>query len=99
MAREGSIEYGLQATGAPGRSVCNPGRDLEYPASADAGEDSFSLVPLMKGADQPHRSHAISTACQGQPSFRDGPWKLILGQGKKVQGIDGNVQLFHLERI
>ncbi len=63
---------------------------------ADAGEDSFSLVPLMKGADQPHRSHAISTACQGQPSFRDGPWKLILGQGKKVQGIEGNVQLFHL---
>lgn len=44
----------------------------------NAGEDSFSLVPLLKGEDRPIRTHSIGTACGGTPSLREGPWKLVL---------------------
>jgi arylsulfatase A len=43
-----------------------------------AGEDSFSLLPLLKGGEAPVRTHAISCAADGTPSLRDGPWKLTL---------------------
>lgn len=33
----------------------------------NAGEDSFSLLPLLKGADKPIREHAVSCAVQGTP--------------------------------
>ncbi|MFN9592974.1 MAG: sulfatase family protein [Pirellulaceae bacterium] len=42
-----------------------------------AGEDSFSFLPLLKGSQEPIREHAVSTACDGLPSFRMGPWKYI----------------------
>ncbi len=41
----------------------------------NAGEDSFSLVPLLKGSDKPIRPHAVS--CGGVPGLRRGDWKLI----------------------
>jgi arylsulfatase A len=41
------------------------------------GEDSFSMVPLLKGEDRPIRNNAVNTACGGTPSFREGPWKYI----------------------
>lgn len=44
----------------------------------DAGEDSFSLMPLFEGRDTPVRRHAVSCASTGIPGFRDGQWKLIL---------------------
>jgi arylsulfatase A-like enzyme len=42
-----------------------------------AGEDSFSFLPLLKGADQPIRQHAVSCAASGVPALRCGDWKLI----------------------
>lgn len=48
---------------------------------ADAGEDSFSLMPLVRGGREPVRRHAVSCAMSGLASIRDGQWKLILGRG------------------
>ncbi len=45
-----------------------------------AGEDSFSFLPLLKGATQPIRTHAISCAAAGTPSLRLGNWKYIASQ-------------------
>ncbi|MFM7590894.1 MAG: sulfatase-like hydrolase/transferase, partial [Isosphaeraceae bacterium] len=44
----------------------------------NAGEDSFSLLPILRGEDRPVRETAVSTANIGIPGFRQGPWKLIL---------------------
>ncbi len=52
-----------------------------------AGEDSFSLLPLLKGADQPIRRHAISCGANGTPGLRSEGWKYIPG---------GKPQLYHL---
>jgi len=60
----------------------------------NAGEDSFSLLPLLKGGDQPVRPHGVNTACNGVPSIRRGPWKLILQRDEQA-GTD--VQLYNLE--
>lgn len=46
-----------------------------------AGEDSFSLMRLLRGEDKPIRQHAISHAASGLPSIRQGSWKLIAGGG------------------
>ena len=46
----------------------------------EAGEDSFSFLPLLKGATQPIRTHAISCAAAGTPSLRLGNWKYIASQ-------------------
>ncbi|MCL4194098.1 MAG: arylsulfatase [Thermoguttaceae bacterium] len=65
----------------------------------NAGEDSFSLLPLLRGDDKPTREHAVSCAANGVPALRVGPWKLLLGSGaggfNKDRGEDG-VQLFNL---
>jgi arylsulfatase A-like enzyme len=44
---------------------------------ASAGEDSFSLLPLLRGADKPVREHAVSCAANGVQGVRKGSWKLI----------------------
>lgn len=46
----------------------------------NAGEDSVSLMPLLKGGDKPTREFAISHASSGLPSLRKGSWKIIFGQ-------------------
>lgn len=43
----------------------------------NAGEDSFSLLPLLQGNDHAVRAHAISCASSGVPALRSGAWKLI----------------------
>jgi arylsulfatase A-like enzyme len=43
----------------------------------EAGVDSFSILPLLKGSDKPVRTHAVSCAGSGVPGFRSGEWKLI----------------------
>ncbi|MCY2990000.1 MAG: arylsulfatase [Planctomycetota bacterium] len=43
----------------------------------NAGEDSFSLLPLLRGEDKPIRQHAVSCAMSGVPALRNGDWKLI----------------------
>lgn len=65
---------------------------VKLPASA--GEDSFSLLPLLQGADNPIRPHGINTACNGIPSIRRGPWKLVLQPDDKA---NTDVQLFNLD--
>lgn len=66
----------------------------------DAGEDSFSLLSLLKGADKTIRENAVSASISGFPTLRAGPWKLILGPGSCgwSPGDDGEpVQLYNLE--
>ncbi len=46
----------------------------------EAGEDSFSFLPLLKGSTQPTREHAVSCAAAGTPSLRLGNWKYIATQ-------------------
>lgn len=65
----------------------------------NAAEDSFSLLPLLRGEDRAVREHAVSCAVNGMPALRSGPWKLILGpggggflRGHETQG----VQLYNL---
>jgi arylsulfatase A-like enzyme len=43
----------------------------------NAGEDSFSLLPLLRGEDKPIRANAVSCAARGVAGLRKGPWKLI----------------------
>ena len=51
---------------------------LGTPLPAHAGEDSFSLLPLLRGGTAPVRENAVSCASTGTPGFRSGSWKLIL---------------------
>jgi arylsulfatase A-like enzyme len=60
----------------------------------NAGEDSFSLMPLLKGEDRPIRTHAINTACAGTPSLREGAWKLVLAADPVMKT---PVQLYNLD--
>ena len=48
---------------------------------ANAGEDSFSLLPLLQGGDQPVREHAVESVGGRPAGVRKGPWKLIFGPG------------------
>lgn len=50
------------------------------PLPATAGEDSVSLLPLIRGEDRPVREHAISAGMHGVPALRVGSWKLISGR-------------------
>jgi arylsulfatase A-like enzyme len=43
----------------------------------DAGEDSVSLLPVLRGERASVRTYAISCAVNGVQALRDGPWKLI----------------------
>ena len=46
---------------------------------ANAGEDSFSLLPLLRGAREPVRDHAVSHGSSGLPALRIGLWKMLFG--------------------
>jgi arylsulfatase A len=52
---------------------------LDTPLPDNAGEDSFSLLPVLKGNDKPIRPHAVSCAAAGTPGLRQGDWKFIPG--------------------
>jgi arylsulfatase A len=60
----------------------------------NAGEDSFSLLPLLRGRDEPVRPTAVSCASSGVPGLRRGPWKLILQPDPKAKT---DVQLYNLD--
>jgi arylsulfatase A-like enzyme len=45
----------------------------------NAGEDSFSLLPLLRGGDAPIRQYAVSQGSAGLLAIRRGTWKLIVG--------------------
>ncbi|MEY2726190.1 MAG: hypothetical protein RLZZ458_2057 [Planctomycetota bacterium] len=57
----------------------------------DAGEDSFSLLPILKGSDHPVRQHAVSTACNGLPSFRAGHWKYVANAEPELYKLDEDI--------
>jgi len=66
----------------------------------DAGEDSFSLLPLLTGDDRPVRQTAVSQSSSGLPALREGPWKLIFGPGSggwSKGGDDQPAQLYNLD--
>lgn len=45
----------------------------------DQAEDSFSLLPILKGVDKPVRQSVIHHSGNGTFAFRKGDWKLIPG--------------------
>jgi arylsulfatase A len=65
-----------------------------------AGEDSFSLMPLLKGEDKPIRQNAVSASINGIPSVRSGTWKYIPAAGSGGWGKGGDqsqpIQLYDL---
>jgi len=66
----------------------------------DAGEDSFSLLPLLRGEDREVRQTAVSQSIRGLLAVRLGPWKLIFGKGSGgwTSGKDAHPgQLYNLE--
>lgn len=68
---------------------------------ADAGEDSFDFLPLLRGEDTAVREHAVSSSIRGVPSVRSGPWKYIPAPGSGGWGQGGDqtqaVQLYNLD--
>ena len=66
----------------------------------DTGEDSFDLMPLLKGAKETVRSHAVSAAISGLPAVRMGQWKFIPARGSGGWGKGGDqsqpLQLYDL---
>ncbi len=65
-----------------------------------AGEDSFSLMPLLKGEDKPIRENAVSASIGGTPAVRSGSWKYIPAPGSGGWGQGGDqsqpVQIYNL---
>lgn len=53
------------------------------PLPQNAGEDSFSFPPVLRGTGEaPHRrTSLVNDSSGGLFAIREGPWKLILGQG------------------
>lgn len=59
----------------------------------NAGEDSFSMLPILKGEDQPIREHAVSCASSGIPGLRVGSWKLVMAPDAAAKT---DVELYNL---
>ena len=66
----------------------------------NAGEDSFSMMPLLEGGNEAIRDHAVSAASSGLPAVRLGRWKYIPAPGSGGWGKGGDpsqpVQLYDL---
>ena len=66
----------------------------------NAGEDSFSLLPLLRGEDKPIRANAVSASSGGVPALRLGNWNYIPAPGSGGWGTGGDqsqpVQLYNL---
>jgi arylsulfatase A-like enzyme len=54
-------------------------------------EDSFSLLPLLKGENIPVRPHAISCAASGTPGLREGDWKFIPGKDHQLYNLADDI--------
>lgn len=70
---------------------------------ADAGPDSFSLLPVLNGSDQPVRESIIHHSIDGMFAIRKGKWKFIDGKGsggwsmKTGKAEDPDGQLYDME--
>lgn len=73
---------------------------LGWQLPENVGEDSFSLLPLLKGDPSPVRDHSISCSSSGVPSLRNGDWKYIAAPGSGGWGKGGDqtqpLQLYDL---
>ena len=47
----------------------------------NAGEDSVSIYPLLRGEDRPVRRHVVHHSITGKFAIRSGKWKLVLCAG------------------
>ncbi len=54
---------------------------LGKPLPSDAGEDSFSFLPVLLGEAPGPRSSIVSQSVNGSFAIRDGQWKLLLCPG------------------
>ena len=52
-----------------------------YKLGTDEGEDSFSLLPVLRGADEWDRAPVINHSIGGVFAIREGDWKLVAGNG------------------
>jgi arylsulfatase A-like enzyme len=68
--------------------------------ATNAGEDSFSLLSLLKGGTAPIRETSVSCSIKGVPSVRQGAWKYLAARGSGGWGKGGDqsqaVQLYDL---
>lgn len=48
----------------------------------NSAEDSFSLLPLLKGSNQPVREAVVCHSAAGQFAIQRGEWKLIVAAGR-----------------
>ena len=66
----------------------------------DAGEDSFSLLPLLRGENRAIRKTSVSCSLRGIPGVRQGTWKYIAAPGSGGWGKGGDqsqpIQLYDL---
>ena len=71
----------------------------------DAAEDSFSLLPLLKGGEKSARDHVVHHSINGSFALREGDWKLCFCAGSggwsppqpaKVPANAPEIQLFNL---
>ena len=73
---------------------------LKTKLPASAGEDSVSLMPLLRGGTEAVREFAISHASSGLPALRRGSWKIIFGQKgggfAGAPGVEKTGQLYDL---
>jgi arylsulfatase A-like enzyme len=60
----------------------------------NAGEDSFSLLPLLRGGTEPVRANAVSCAARGVAGLRQGPWKLIFERDPEAKS---DARLYNLD--
>jgi arylsulfatase A-like enzyme len=74
----------------------------------DAGEDSFDMLPALMGrkGERPIREATVHHSIDGLFAIRQGPWKLVLGQGSggwssrdmEFTPEDPPGQLYHMEK-
>jgi arylsulfatase A-like enzyme len=67
---------------------------------SNVGEDSVSLLPILKGQEAPVRENAVNCSAGGVTSLRMGSWKYIAAPGSGGWGKGGDqsqpVQLYNL---
>ena len=76
---------------------------IDFSVPPDAGEDSYSMMPLLLGNDAPeYRAFAIHHSFLGKWAIRSGRWKLLLHSGSGGNKTDDPenddpVQLYNMD--
>ena len=71
--------------------IATVGDILQAKLPANAAEDSFSFLPLLKGSSTPTRQNAISCAAAGTPGLRLGSWKYIPTQPAQLYDLSSDL--------